>query len=137
MDNRLLLTLSLEEVGEAGGLEEGDLDAFIASLVADLNDIEAVNAALASAEEREPGSKALGTFLLGVLTAEVNGENAMKVIRYLKSRLAEQPQPIRLKLSRKGPDGTDVAVEMEGSARDKEAMEALLSRLEACVQQVS
>jgi hypothetical protein len=72
-----------------------------------------------------------------VLSAEVNGENAMKVIRYLRSRLAEHPQPIRLKLSRKGPDGTDVAVEMEGSARDKEAMETLLTRLEACVQKVS
>jgi len=137
MDNHLVLTLSLEGAGEGSGLEEGDLDAFMASLVADLNDIEAVNAALASAEDTERGTKALGTFLLGVLTAEVNGENAMKVIRYLKSRLAEQPQPIRLKLSRKGPDGTDVAVEMEGSARDKEAMEALLTRLEACVQKVS
>ena len=137
MDNRLLLTLSLEEAGEGHGMEEGELDAFMAGLVADLNDIEAVNAALASAEETEPGSKALGTFLLGVLTAEVNGENAMKVIRYLRSRLAGQSQPIRLKLSRKGPDGTDVAVEMEGSAKDKEAMEALLTRLEACVQKVS
>lgn len=137
MDNRLLLTLSLEEAGEGGGLEKGDLDVFMAGLVADLNDIEAVSASLATAEGTERGTKALGTFLLGVLTAEVNGENAMKVIRYLKSRLAEQPQPIRLKLSRKGPDGTDVAVEIEGSARDKEAMEALLSRLEACVQQVS
>ena len=85
MDTRLLLTLSLEGAGEGSGLEEGDLDAFMAGLVADLNDIEAVSAALASAEESEPGSKALGTFLLGVLTAEVNGENAMKVIRYLKS----------------------------------------------------
>ena len=106
MDNRLLLTLSLEEAGEGHGMEEGELDAFMAGLVADLNDIEAVNAALASAEETEPGSKALGTFLLGVLTAEVT-------------------------------DGTDVAVEMEGSAKDKEAMEALLTRMEACVQKVS
>ena len=116
MFNPMMLTLSLEEVGEAGGLEDGDLDAFMAGLVADLNDIEAVSAALASAEETERGTKALGTFLLGVLTAEVNGENVMKVIRCLRSRLAEQPQPIRLKLSRKGQDGTDVAVEMEGSA---------------------
>jgi hypothetical protein len=137
MDHALLLTLCLEEAGEGERMEKGELDAFMAGLVADLNDIEAVNAALASGEETERGTKALGTFLLGVLTAEVNGENAMKVIRYLRSRLADQPQPIRLKLSRKGPDGTDVAVEMEGSAKDKEAMEALLSRLEACVQKVS
>lgn len=137
MGNPLLLTLYLEEAMEGQGVGEGELDAFMAGLVADLNDIEAVSAALASAEETEGGTKALGTFLLGVLSAEVNGENAMKVIRYLRSRLAEQPQPIRLKLSRKGPDGTDVAVEMEGSARDKEAMEALLTRLEACVQKVS
>lgn len=137
MDHALLLTLCLEEGGDGHGMEAGELDAFMAGLVADLNDIEAVNAALASAEETERGTKALGTFLLGVLTAEVNGENGMKVIRYLRSRLADQSQPIRLKLSRKGPDGTDVAVEMEGSAKDKEAMEALLSRLEACVQKVS
>lgn len=137
MDHPLLLTLCLEEGGEGERMENGDVDAFMAGLVADLNDIEAVSASLASAEDTERGTKALGTFLLGVLTAEVNGENAMKVIRYLRSRLAEQPQPIRLKLSRKGPDGTDVAVEMEGSARDKEAMEALLTRLEACVEKVS
>jgi len=135
MGNRLLLTLYIEEAMEGQGMGEGELDAFMADLVADLNDIEAVSAALASTEETEGGTKALGTFLLGVLTAEVNGENAMKVIRYLRSRLADRP--IRLKLSRKGPDGTDVAVEMEGSARDKEAMEALLTRLEACVQKVS
>ena len=137
MDHPLLLTLCLEEGGEGERMEKGDVDTFMAGLVADLNDIEAVSASLASAEDTERGTKALGTFLLGVLTAEVNGENAMKVIRYLRSRLAEQPQPIRLKLSRKGPDGTDVAVEMEGSARDKEAMEALLTRLEACVEKVS
>lgn len=137
MDDRLLLTLTLGEAGEGHGMEAGELDAFMAGLVTDLNDIEAVTAALASAEETERGTKALGMFLLGVLTAEVNGENALKVIRYLRSRLADQSQPIRLKLSRKGPDGTDVAVEMEGSAKDKEAMEALLTRLEACVQKVS
>lgn len=137
VEQQLLLTLALEEGEEGQGMEKEVLDAFMAELVADLNAIEAVHAARGISEETEPGTKALGTFLLGVLTAEVNGENAMKVIRYLRSRLVGQPQPIRLKLSRKGPDGTDVAVEVEGSAEDQEAIEALLTRLEACVQQVS
>jgi hypothetical protein len=71
------------------------------------------------------------------LTAEVNGRNALKAVRYLRSRLLDRSRPIRLKLSRKGGDGAELAVELEGSAKDQEAIDALLTRLEACVRRLS
>ena len=137
MDNGLLLTLTLEGAAEGSAEDQRAADAFIAGLVADLNDIEAVRAHSATGEEAEPGSKALGELLLGVLSAEVNGENAIKVLRYLRMRLLDQPRPIRVKLSRKeGVDWIEQAVEVEGSATDQEAIDALLTRLESCVQRL-
>jgi hypothetical protein len=112
------------------------MDGFVAGLVADLNGIEPGSATTLSAEEAEPGSKALGALLLGAMTAEVNGENALKVIRYIYSRLLEQPSPIRLKLSRKGSDGAEVVVELEGSPRNQEAMKALLVDAEDVVRRL-
>ena len=78
----------------------------------------------------------MGAFLLGVLQAEVSVENALKVARFLKTRLLDgSPQPpIRLRLARTNADGSVTAVELEGAAADQEAMEALLSRLEASVE---
>jgi len=118
-------------------LDPAELDDLVAGLVADLNTIDAVNAALASAEPSEPGSKALGALLLGALTAEVNGANARKLVGYLRQRLLESPRPVRVKLSRKDAAGAEVAVELEGTAADQEALEALLSRVEACVTRLS
>jgi hypothetical protein len=107
----------------------------VSDLIADLNSIESVRAEQARAEAPE-GSKAVGAFLLGVLQAEVSVENALKVARFLKARLLDgSPQPpIRLKLARTNADGSVTAVELEGAAADQEAMEALLSRLEASVE---
>lgn len=132
----LLLTLTLEDTTEGSSEEKLGVDGFVAGLVADLNGIELGSATTLSAEEAEPGSKAIGALLLGAMTAEVNGENALKVIRYIYSRLLEQPNPIRLKLSRKGSDGAEVVVELEGSPRKQEAMKALLLDAEAVVRRL-
>jgi hypothetical protein len=136
MASGLLLTLTLEDAAEGSTEEKQAVDAFVAGLVADLNAMEPGSATSLSAEEAEPGSKALGALLLGVLSAEVNGENALKVIRYLHSRLVEQPHPIRLKLSRKGDGGAEVMVELEGSPRHQEAMMALLKDAEDVVRRL-
>ena len=133
----LLLTLTLEDTAEGSSEEKLAVDRFVAGLVADLNGIEPGSATTLSAEEAEPGSKALGALLLGALAAEVNGElAALKVVRFLCSRLAEQPHPIRLKLSRKGRDGEEVVVELEGSPRNQEAMKALLKEAEDVVRRL-
>ena len=137
MDNGLLLTLTLEGAAEGSAEDQRAADAFLAGLVADLNDIEAVRAHSATGEEAEPGSKALGELLLGVLSAEVNGENAIKVLRYLRMRLLDQPRPVHVKFSRKeGADWNELVVEVEGSAKDQEAIDALLTRLEMCVERL-
>lgn len=147
MERPYLLTLTVVAGGDTAEgdpaefapveLDPAELDDLVAGLVADLNTIDAVNAALASAEPSEPGSKALGALLLGALTAEVNGANARKLVGYLRQRLLETPRPVRVKLSRKDAAGAEVAVELEGTAADREALEALLSRVEACVTRLS
>lgn len=137
MADGLLLTLSLESSAGGSAEEKLSLDRFVADLVAELNGIEAGSAALITAEEAEPGSKAMGALLVGALTAEVNGENAGKLFRFLRSRLVEQYHPIQLKLSRKGNDGAEVLVELEGSSRNQEAILALLLQAEDVVQRLS
>jgi hypothetical protein len=138
MADGLLITLSLDGALESSQEQKRAVDDFIFSLVADLNSIEAVRAVTSSSFEAAQGSKGLDNFLLGVMTAEVKGELAgLKVVRYLCSRLAEQPHPIRLKVSRKGSDGTDVLIDMELSPRNKEAMTALLAEAEVVVRRMS
>jgi len=88
MERPYLLTLTLAAGGDSAEgdsaenapaeLDPAELDDLVAGLVADLNTIDAVNAALASAEPSAPGSKALGALLPGALTAEVNGANTRK-----------------------------------------------------------
>ncbi|MFN9646216.1 MAG: hypothetical protein ACK6BG_14110 [Cyanobacteriota bacterium] len=133
----LLLTLTLQDTAEGSVEDKQAVDGFVAALVADLNGIEPGSAATLSAEEADPGSKGLGALLLGALTAEVHGERvALNVVRFLCSRLVEQPHPVRLKLSRKGRDGEEVVVELEGSPRNQETMKALLFDAEDVVRRL-
>jgi hypothetical protein len=138
MDNGLLFTLTLDGAAESSAEEKRAVDVFIAGLVADLNGIEGVRATSAVGELAEPGSKAaLGPLLLGVLTAEVNGELvALKVVRALASLLLGQPHPVRLKLSTRDSDGAEVTVELEGSARNREERDAFLTQAEDVVRRL-
>jgi hypothetical protein len=113
----------------------------VAELVADLNEIEGVLAE-AGQGEPQPGSKAIGSLLLGQLSAQLNGKNALKVLGYLKRRLIDQPQPqppqavqtpLRLKLSHTTASGEAVALELEAPASDQAALLAMFDRAEAFV----
>ena len=111
----------------------------MAELVADLNGIEGVLAE-AGQGEPQPGSKAIGSLLLGQLSAQLNGKNALKVLGYLKRRLIDQPQPpqavqtpLRLKLSHTTASGEAVALELEAPASDQAALLAMFDRAEAFV----
>jgi hypothetical protein len=138
MADSLLLTLTLEGAAAGTAEEKREVEATMAGLVADLNGIEAVRASSVASEAVEPGSKSLGTLLLGALTAEVDGELvAMKVVRHLCSLLMEQPHPIRLTLTRKTQDGADVTVELEGSPRNQATMMELLTEAENVVRRLS
>ena len=111
----------------------------MAELVADLNEIEGVLAE-AGQGEPQPGSKAIGSLLLGQLSAQLNDKNALKVLGYLKRRLIDQPlppqavqTPLRLKLSHTTASGEAVALELEAPASDQAALLAMFDRAEAFV----
>jgi len=142
-----LLTLALScpspatgpTAATGAGCDGQATDDFVAELVADLNEIEGVLAE-AGQGEPEPGSKAIGSLLLGQLSAQLNDKNALKVLGYLKRRLIDQPQPpqavqtpLRLKLSHTKASGEAVALELEAPASDQAALLAMFDRAEAFV----
>ena len=136
MAHTLRFTLALEPDTGSGqaSLSPDGLDQLVGELIADLNSIESVRAEQVCAEAPE-GSKGLGALVLGALQAEASLGNAIKVARFLKTRLLDGSPlpPIRLKVERSHADGSSTVVELEGAAADQEAIESLLSRLEATV----
>jgi hypothetical protein len=147
MATEQLLTLALScpspangpTAATGAGCDGQATDDFVAELVADLNEIEGVLAE-AGQGEPQPGSKAIGSLLLGQLSAQLNGKNALKVLGYLKRRLLDQPQPpqtvqtpLRLKLSHTTASGEAVALELEAPATDQAALLAMFDRAEAFV----
>jgi hypothetical protein len=147
MATEQLLTLALScpspatgpTAATGAGCDGQAADDWVAELVADLNEIEGVLAE-AGQGEPEPGSKAIGSLLLGQLSAQLNGKNALKALGYLKRRLIDQPQPpqavqtpLRLKLSHTTASGEAVALELEAPASDQAALLAMFDRAEAFV----
>jgi hypothetical protein len=147
MATEQLLTLALScpspatgpTAATGAGCDRQAADDFVAELVADLNEIEGVLAE-AGQGEPQPGSKAIGSLLLGQLSAQLNGKNALKALGYLKRRLIDQPQPpqavqtpLRLKLSHTTASGEAVALELEAPASDQAALLAMFDRAEAFV----
>lgn len=59
---------------------------------------------LVAAEQAPEGSKAFGSFVLGLLTTEVNPANLLKFMVFLKDRLGDKP----IELAIKTPDGRDL-----------------------------
>lgn len=149
MATEQLLTLALScpspatgpTAATGAGCDGQATDDLVAELVADLNEIEGVLAEAGQGEPK-PGSKAIGSLLLGQLSAQLNGKNALKVLGYLKRRLIDQPQPLppqavqtplRLKLSHTTASGEAVALELEAPASDQAALLAMFDRAEAFV----
>ena len=147
MATEQLLTLALScpspatgpTAATGAGCDGQAADDWVAELVADLNEIEGVLAE-AGQGEPQPGSKAIGSLLLGQLSAQLNGKNALKALGYLKRRLIDQPlppqavqTPLRLKLSHTKASGEAVALELEAPASDQAALLAMFDRAEAFV----
>ena len=147
MATEQLLTLALScpspatgpTAAPGAGCDGQAADDLVAELVADLNEIEGVLAE-AGQGEPQPGSKAIGSLLLGQLSAQLNGKNALKALGYLKRRLIDQPlppqavqTPLRLKLSHTKASGEAVALELEAPASDQAALLAMFDRAEAFV----
>ena len=73
-------------------LEPEDRDMQIQSLMAELKEMDEVNSIYRVHDINLPqGSKALGGFLVGLLTAEVNAQNAKQVFGFLGDRLGGKP----------------------------------------------
>ena len=147
MATEQLLTLALScpspatgpTAATGAGCDRQAADDLVAELVADLNEIEGVLAE-AGQGEPQPGDKAIGSLLLGQLSAQLNVKNALKALGYLKRRLLDQPQPpqavqtpLRLKLSHTTASGEAVALELEAPASDQAALLAMFDRAEAFV----
>ena len=59
---------------------------------------------LVAAEQAPEGSKAFSSFILGLLTTEVNPANLIKLMVFLKDRLGDKP----IELAIKTPDGREL-----------------------------
>ena len=100
--SNLQVTISLADPS----LDEEELQEQVENLLPQLKEVDGVeDANLVPVEQAPPGSKALGGFLLGVLTAEVNPANIKTVFRWLSDRVVDKPLEISLKM----PDGTVIS----------------------------
>jgi len=65
------------------------------------------------------GNKALGGFLVGMLTVEVSSANVKKLLGFLSERLSGKP----IKIAVKTPDGREISVEASSQAEFAFAMQ--------------
>ena len=89
-------------------LDDASLQEFTEILCQQITEVDGVEQANLVAVETPPeGSRALGGFLLGILTAEVNPANIKTLFRFLSDRLGGQT----IKMSIETPDGRKLNVE--------------------------
>lgn len=89
-------------------LDDVNLQEFTESLCQQITEVDGVEQANLVAVEKTPeGSRALGGFLLGMLTAEVNHANIKTMFRFLLDRLGGKT----IKMSIETPDGRKLDVE--------------------------
>jgi Lhr-like helicase len=78
------------------------------------------NVDLVAVEQAPEGAKAFGSFVLGLLTTELNPANLIKLLGFLKDRLGDKP----IELAIKTPDGR----ELELKVSSKEEFEYVLQK---------
>lgn len=72
------------------------------------------------------GNKALGGFLVGMLTAEVSSANVRKLLGFLSERLSGKP----IKIAVKTADGREVSVEASSQAEFAFALQKVQELIE-------
>jgi hypothetical protein len=103
------VTISLSDPS----LDDEDLQAYMENLKPQLLQVDGVEEAnLVPVEEVPQGSKALGGFLLGLLTAEVNPANIKALFGFLGERLGGKP----IKMNVKASDGKELNIEASSQA---------------------
>ena len=94
-------------------LEDEELQAEVEDLLPQVREVDGVEQAhLVAVEEAPKGSKALGGFLLGMLTTEVNPANIKALMRFLGERLGGKQTEIVLK----APDGRELSIKASSQA---------------------
>ncbi len=97
-------------------LDDQELQAEVESLLPQVREVDGVEQAdLVSVTETPRSAKALGTFLLGVLSAEVKPANIKALFGFLSDRFGNKP----IKLVLKTPDGRELNLEA-GSRKEFE-----------------
>ncbi len=95
-------------------LDSEELEAQAQSLVTQMRDLDEVETVDRVLDPNPPeGNKAIGSFLVGLLMAEVSVANFKKLGAFLGDRIGNKP--IKLKL--KAPDGREL--ELEASSREE------------------
>lgn len=94
-------------------LDDEDLQAYTENLKSQIKEVDGVeDANLVAVEEVPQGSKALGGFLLGLLTAEVNPANIKALFSFLGERLGGKP----IEMSLKAADGRELSIKASSQA---------------------
>lgn len=107
--SNIQVTISLSD----SSLDDGELQAYTENLRSQLQEVDGVeDADLVAVETAPPGSKALGGFLLGLLTAEVNPANIKALFGFLGERLGGKP----IEMTLKAPDGRELSIKASSQA---------------------
>lgn len=118
------VTISLS----APDLDDEELQAEIENLLPQVREVDGVEQAdLVTVEKAPPGSKALGGFLLGMLTAEVNAKNIKALFGFLGDRLGGKP----IEMTLKTPDGRELSVKASSQAEFEFVMQKAQEFLKA------
>jgi len=103
------VTISLSDPS----LNDEELDEEVENLLPQISQVDGVaQAAKVPIEEAPKGAKALGGFLLGILTAEVNPANIKALFGFLSERLGGKP----IEMSLKAPDGRELSIKVSSQA---------------------
>ncbi|MGB5962746.1 MAG: hypothetical protein WBG73_19065 [Coleofasciculaceae cyanobacterium] len=107
--SNIQVTISLSD----SSLDEEELQAEVDNLLPQLKEVDGVeDANLVAVAEVPQNSKALGGFLLGLLTAEVNSANIKALFSFLSERLAGKP----IEMSLKAADGRELSIKANSKA---------------------
>ena len=112
MAGESVVTLTIAFNDPDQDIEEIDED--VRQLLGQLSELDEVEVVSRVIDRKPPkGNKAIGGFLLGLLTTEVRKENLKKVFAFLGERLGNKP----IKLKVKAPDGREI--ELEASSQQE------------------
>ncbi len=109
-------------------LNDEELQAEVEQLLPQLRDVDGVeDANLVGVTEVPQGSKALGGFLLGLLTAEVSAANVKALFGFLGERLGGKP----IEMTIKATDGRELSIKASSKAEFDYAYEKAQEFLKA------